>query len=103
MGSALAWLGSRGLLQGGVACALQFDVHVKRLCFPTLTTSLKPRFLSSLCVVAALNVHTLATMHGNREEEMAAMLFWQYLAACITMPAFLSFYLWLLGTPVMAV
>jgi hypothetical protein len=50
---------------------------------------------------AALNVHTLATLHSNREAEMGAMLFWQYLAACITLPAALSFFLWLLNTPLM--
>jgi len=28
-------------------------------------------------VPTALNVHTLATMHQNREEEVGALLFWQ--------------------------
>lgn len=52
---------------------------------------------------AALNVHTLATLHSNKEAEMGAMLFWQYLAACVTLPAALSFFLWLLNTPLMSV
>jgi uncharacterized protein involved in tolerance to divalent cations len=54
-----------------------------------------------LVLPAALNVHTLATLHNNKEAEMGAMLFWQYLAACITLPAALSFFLWLLNTPAM--
>jgi hypothetical protein len=54
-----------------------------------------------LLLPAALNVHTLATLHNNKEAEMGAMLFWQYLAACITLPAALSFFLWLLNTPAM--
>lgn len=28
-------------------------------------------------VPTALNVHTLATLHANREEEVGALLFWQ--------------------------
>jgi len=55
------------------------------------------------CISAvALNVHTLATLHNNKEAEMGAMLFWQYLAACFTLPAALSFFLWLLNTPMMS-
>ena len=52
---------------------------------------------------AALNVHTLATLYNNKEGEMGAMLFWQYLCCIVTLPAALSFFLWLLNTPVMAV
>lgn len=50
----------------------------------------------------ALNVHTLATLHNNKEAEMGALLFWQYLAACVTLPAALSCFLWLLNTPAMS-
>jgi hypothetical protein len=46
-------------------------------------------------------VHTLATLHGNKEAEMGALLFWQYLAACLALPAALSAYLWLLSKPIM--
>jgi hypothetical protein len=42
-------------------------------------------------------VHTLATLFGNREADLGAMLFWQYIAACITLPAALSGFLWLLN------
>lgn len=44
-------------------------------------------------VPTALNVHTLATLHQNREEEVGALLFWQYLAACLTVPAWLMLYM----------
>lgn len=54
-------------------------------------------------VPTALNVHTLATLYANREEEVAALLFWQYLTACLTVPGALMFFLWLLKTPVLSV
>ncbi|WIA28427.1 hypothetical protein OEZ86_010972 [Tetradesmus obliquus] len=54
-------------------------------------------------VPTALNVHTLATLNSNREEEVGALLFWQYLASCITTPAWLMFYTWLLKSGAFAV
>ncbi|KAF6264393.1 membrane transport protein-domain-containing protein [Scenedesmus sp. NREL 46B-D3] len=49
-------------------------------------------------VPTALNVHTLATLNSNREEEVGALLFWQYLASCVTTPACLMLFTWLLKT-----
>uniref|UniRef100_A0A383VGS0 Uncharacterized protein n=1 Tax=Tetradesmus obliquus TaxID=3088 RepID=A0A383VGS0_TETOB len=54
-------------------------------------------------VPTALNVHTLATLNSNREEEVGALLFWQYLASCVTTPAWLMFYTWLLKSGAFAV
>lgn len=34
----------------------------------------------------ALNVHTMASVHENNEQVVAALLFWQYLACIITIP-----------------
>lgn len=62
-----------------------------------------PPFPPTSATLAALNVQTLAALHGNREEEMAAMLYWQYLASCVTLPAALTFFLWLLHTPTMSI
>lgn len=45
------------------------------------------------CVPTALNVHTLATLHANREAASAALLFWQYLAALVALPAWLALFL----------
>ena len=41
----------------------------------------------------ALNVHTLCTLNANREAEMGALMFYEYLAACVTVPLFLAFFL----------
>jgi predicted permease len=49
-------------------------------------------------VPTALNAHTLATLHGNREAEMGSLLFWEYLASIITVPAWLCLFLHLTET-----
>jgi auxin efflux carrier family protein len=36
---------------------------------------------------SALNIHTVAALHGNHESAVASMLFWQYLACVLTIPA----------------
>lgn len=41
----------------------------------------------------ALNVHTLCTLNANREAEMGALIFYEYLAACVTVPLFLALFL----------
>lgn len=46
---------------------------------------------------AAMNVHTFATLHSNGEPEVAALLFWQYMACIFSMPCWLMIYLWLLN------
>ena len=34
----------------------------------------------------ALNVHTMASVHDNNEQVVAALLFWQYIACIVTIP-----------------
>lgn len=50
------------------------------------------------CVPTALNVHTLAVLHNNREAEMATLLFWEYISSVITIPGFLFLFLYLVQT-----
>jgi predicted permease len=41
----------------------------------------------------AIVVHSMATMLRNREDDMAAMLFWEYLASAITLPCLMALFL----------
>jgi predicted permease len=45
----------------------------------------------------ALNMSTVASLHRNGEEEVGALLFWQYLACTITIPCFLVLFTVILG------
>jgi predicted permease len=45
------------------------------------------------CVPTALNVSTLCTLHGNREAEMGAIIFYQYILSVVTVPLFLALFL----------
>lgn len=36
----------------------------------------------------SINTHTMATVRGNRDTEMGALVFWQYAGALVTMPLF---------------
>ncbi len=40
----------------------------------------------------AINVQTLATLHQNGEQEVSALLFWQYVGAIFTLPLLLTFF-----------
>ena len=61
---------------------------------------LDPMFMYVLLVQnaapTAINVQAIATMFGNHEREMAALLFWQYMAAIVALPCILSAYMYLL-------
>ncbi len=35
-------------------------------------------------------------MHGNHEGEMAALIFWQYMAAIVMLPFFVTLYMYLI-------
>ncbi len=41
----------------------------------------------------AINIQAIATMHGNHEKEMAALLFWQYMAAVLLLPLLVAAYM----------
>jgi predicted permease len=43
----------------------------------------------------ALNVHAIATIHRNRENELACLMFWQYLMTVLVVPAWLMLYLYI--------
>jgi hypothetical protein len=45
----------------------------------------------------AIIVHAMSVVHRNREDDMAALLFWEYLGACITLPLLIALYLVLAG------
>ena len=44
----------------------------------------------------AINIQAIATMHGNHENEMAVLLFWQYMASIVLLPVLISAYIYLL-------
>lgn len=37
-------------------------------------------------VPTAIMVHSMATMYRNREDEVAVLLFWEYIASALTLP-----------------
>ncbi|KIY91730.1 hypothetical protein MNEG_16234, partial [Monoraphidium neglectum] len=41
----------------------------------------------------ALNVHALCTLYQHHDEEMGAVIFWQYTASLVTVPMFLALFL----------
>ena len=45
----------------------------------------------------AILVHTMSAVHQNKEAEVSALLFYQYLASVVTLPPYLSLYLYLVG------
>lgn len=55
-----------------------------------LFTAPDPLFLLVLLLChappTAMNLQTVATLNQNGEEEMSALLCWQYLAALVTLP-----------------
>ena len=61
---------------------------------------LDPMFMYVLLVQnsapTAINIQAIATMFGNHEAEMAALLFWQYMAAIVALPCLLAAYMHLL-------
>lgn len=61
---------------------------------------LDPMFMYVLLVQnsapTAINIQAIVTMFGNHEAEMAALLFWQYMAAIVALPCLLSAYMHLL-------
>jgi hypothetical protein len=48
-------------------------------------------------LAAAILVHSLASVHHNGEDEVSALLFWEYLACIVTLPLCSSVYLYLIG------
>lgn len=45
----------------------------------------------------ALNMHTVATVLKNHDQEIATMLFWQYIACVVTLPFTIAVFLALLS------
>jgi hypothetical protein len=45
----------------------------------------------------AVLVHSLALVHRNGEDEVSALLFWEYMAAALTLPLCSTVYLYVLG------
>jgi predicted permease len=45
----------------------------------------------------AILVHTMAAVHQNKEAEVSALLFWQYFASIVTLPPYLTLFLYLVG------
>lgn len=45
----------------------------------------------------AILVHSLASIHENGEDEVSALLFWEYLACIVTLPLCSAVYLYLMG------
>lgn len=45
----------------------------------------------------ALNMHVVATFHKNHDQEIATMLFWQYIACIFTLPFSIAVFLALLS------
>ena len=43
----------------------------------------------------AINLAIMAQLHGHRERETAALLFWTYAAASVTLAAWLGAHVWL--------
>lgn len=43
-------------------------------------------------VPTALLVHNLSTLYNNRADDVAAVLFWQYLACIVQLPVFMSIF-----------
>ena len=44
----------------------------------------------------AVNLHALAALHQSGEQELGALLFWQYMASLVAVPCCLMLYLRLL-------
>jgi predicted permease len=45
----------------------------------------------------AINIQTVAVLHQNGEAEVSCLLFWQYMCCVVTLPCWLSLYLYLIG------
>ena len=58
---------------------------------------LDPMFMYVLLVQnsapTAINIQAILTMFGNHEAEMAALLFWQYMAVIVALPCLLAAYM----------
>ncbi|KAL4437035.1 hypothetical protein ABPG75_004174 [Micractinium tetrahymenae] len=52
--------------------------------------------MAQYCVPTANQMQNIAAMNGNREKEMGALVFWQYVASFAAIPAFTVFYVWLM-------
>ncbi len=55
--------------------------------------------IQNTCPTAIL-VHTLSAVHQNHEAEVSAVLFWQYLISIVTIPPYLSLYLYMVDRAV---
>ncbi|KAL4436934.1 hypothetical protein ABPG75_004073 [Micractinium tetrahymenae] len=65
-----------------------------------LWTPLNPVFtfvlLLQWAVPTANQMQNLASMHNNNEQAMGTLIFWQYMAACLALPAWMTLYLYLM-------
>lgn len=63
-------------------------------------STLNPMFVFVLLIQnttpTAINIQSIATMHGNHEEEMATLIFWQYMVAIVMLPVFVTLYMYLI-------
>ncbi|EFN53349.1 hypothetical protein CHLNCDRAFT_58621 [Chlorella variabilis] len=50
--------------------------------------------LQQFCVPTANQMQNIASMSGNREREMGALIFWQYVCAFVAIPCWMVAYLW---------
>lgn len=53
--------------------------------------------LVSASTPTAIMMHAIATVYDNRADDMAALLFWEYLLAALTLPLLIAAYLVLVG------
>lgn len=47
-------------------------------------------------VPTANQMQNLASMHNNNEQAMGTLIFWQYVAACLALPVWMTLYLYLM-------
>lgn len=64
--------------------------------------TLPPRHVIAVMLIThstptAIMVHAMATMYNNHPDDMAALLFWEYLFAVLTLPLFIAAYLAIAG------
>ncbi|GAX80754.1 hypothetical protein CEUSTIGMA_g8189.t1 [Chlamydomonas eustigma] len=74
----------------GTACILgAHSLGLLKQCDPTVLVVM----LLTHAVPTALMLHGMATMYSDKEDEVANILFWQYLACVITLPICMSVFL----------
>lgn len=75
------------LLTGGVVAALQLGLYRPPDAMFLLT------LLLANATPTAINLQTMTVLYDHGAEEMSQLLFWQYLASLLTLPAFMWLFL----------